>query len=748
MITARPPANQPRAIPTSVFLLAITTLLVAGNMAHAQKIDRKAVVSRHNVILTAVDTLSSLTVGNGAFAFTVDATGLQSFPEYYAGGIPLGTQSDWGWHEFPNTAGYKYNETLKEYNFNGDNKGGYAVQWKSGRNQQAADYFRENPHRLQLGNIGLEITKKDGTTAGPEDLQEIHQQLDLWTGVIVSHFAVEGIPAFVITVSDAAKDVIGVKIMSPLLSQHRIKIKFRFPYPTNEFADKAVNYTHAAQHQTLLSRPSASNALFTRRLDKTTYYVAARWTGTATLDKVADHDFSLTPPADSNFELSVSFSPAKPAAGAASKPTASAASQAASVAPKPPGNLPSFHTLLLSSSNGWKKFWQSGAAIDLAGSTDPRASELERRIILSEYLTRVQCAGNTPPQETGLTYNSWYGRPHMEMYWWHTAHFAFWGRAALMEKSMQWYFKAFEGAKAIAQRQGYKGVRWQKMTDNKGNETPSNVGSFLLWQQPHVIYQAELIYRNHPSKQTLQKYQQLIAATADFMASFAHYDPSTHRYNLGKGIIPAQESHNKEETFNSPYELAYWKWALQVAQKWRSRLGLPPDKTWQTVIDHLAPLAQKDGVYRAAENVEDSYSPDSKYTIDHPAVLAALSTLPANNTVDTAVMHRTYDLVEKAWHWEHTWGWDFPMAAMTATRLHQPEAAMDDLFRNVTTNTFLPNGHNYQNKRLTLYLPGNGSLLSAIALLCAGYDGNTIPDPGFPKNGKWKVRWEGFKRLP
>ena len=49
----------------------------------AQKIDRKALVTRHNVTVTKADSLSSLTVGNGKFAFTVDATGLQTFPLEY-----------------------------------------------------------------------------------------------------------------------------------------------------------------------------------------------------------------------------------------------------------------------------------------------------------------------------------------------------------------------------------------------------------------------------------------------------------------------------------------------------------------------------------------------------------------------------------------------------------------------------------------------------------------------------------------
>jgi protein-glucosylgalactosylhydroxylysine glucosidase len=63
-------------------------------------------------------------------------------------------------------------------------------------------------------------------------------------------------------------------------------------------------------------------------------------------------------------------------------------------------------------------------------------------------------------------------------------------------------------------------------------------------------------------------------------------------------------------------------------------------------------------------------------------------------------------------------------------------------------NTYLVNGHNYQDKRLRLYLPGNGGLLAAVALMAAGWDNNSRSNPGFPKNGKWNVRWEGLQRMP
>jgi hypothetical protein len=55
------------------------------------RINREEVVKRHNIHITKADSLSSLTVGNGQFAFTVDVTGLQSFPGYYEKGVALGT---------------------------------------------------------------------------------------------------------------------------------------------------------------------------------------------------------------------------------------------------------------------------------------------------------------------------------------------------------------------------------------------------------------------------------------------------------------------------------------------------------------------------------------------------------------------------------------------------------------------------------------------------------------------------------
>jgi hypothetical protein len=330
------------------------------------------------------------------------------------------------------------------------------------------------------------------------------------------------------------------------------------------------------------------------------------------------------------------------------------------------------------------------------------------------------------------------------MHWWHGVHWAYWNRTELLEQSLDYYFRIFDKAKQKAEVQGYKGVRWQKMTDPQGNDSPSNIGEFLIWQQPHIIYYTELIYRQKSNSEILKKYAPLVFATADFMADFARWDETKQRYILGPPLIPAQESLEKEKTINPPFELAYWHWGLGIAQKWRTRMQLPENKTWQKVINGLSDFAQKDGLYLAAESAPDSYENEHYYS-DHPMVLGAFGMLPATINLDTAVMSATFDYIEKNWNWERTWGWDYPMAAMCATRLGNPEKAIGLLLKDVKKNTYLKNGHNWQSNRLRIYLPGNGGLLTAVAMMCAGYEGNTKDNPGFPKD--WNVKWERLQPL-
>ena len=100
-------------------------------------------------------------------------------------------------------------------------------------------------------------------------------------------------------------------------------------------------------------------------------------------------------------------------------------------------------------------YWQTSGVIDFSSCTDPRASLLERRVVLSQYLLRSQEAQNYPPAETGLTYNTWYGKYHLEMVMWHSFHYALWNKAAyLLEKQLKWYKTAVPMARDIASQTG------------------------------------------------------------------------------------------------------------------------------------------------------------------------------------------------------------------------------------------------------------------------------------------------------
>lgn len=215
-----------------------------------------------------------------------------------------------------------------------------------------------------------------------------------------------------------------------------------------------------------------------------------------------------------------------------------------------------------------------------------------------------------------------------------------------------------------------------------------------------------------------------------------------HGYQLGPPLVPAQESYGgiRATVTNPTFELAYWAWGLRVAQRWRSRLGLPPEPLWTEVADHLARPLVRDGVYAAID------VPPYTVVDDHPSMLYALGLVPPTDLIDPEVMRATLHSVMSTWDRPSTWGWDYPAIAMTATRLGEPATAIDALLMPAAKNTHLPNGHNRQTPSLPIYLPGNGGLLAAVALMAAGWDGGP-PTPGFPTDG-WHVRHEGLTPSP
>jgi hypothetical protein len=147
--------------------------------------------------------------------------------------------------------------------------------------------------------------------------------------------------------------------------------------------------------------------------------------------------------------------------------------------------------------------------------------------------------------------------------------------------------------------------------------------------------------------------------------------------------------------------------------------------------------------------------------------------------VDRETMRRTFDAVLRDWDLRQTWGWDFPMMAMTAARLGLRDQAVDLLLRGGANFRFgvsgmTPRGQleaaaapagaggapaaapgasqaSYRPVAET-YFPSNGALLWAVGLMAGGWDGaphtGQGAHPGFPDDGRWVMRSEGLRPLP
>ncbi len=715
-------------------------------------IDRRALVRRHLVRLTRAAPDLVLSVGNGDFAFTADVTGLQTFTGFHTPVIDMrsdlragprvvttATMASWGWDETPNPDGYVLDDAMSAY----ETRRGpvrypdrpsmrelMAAGGPRSRAEHAGLWLVQNPSRVDLGRLGLVLRPEPGAEpeTDPAVLSAVDAVLDPWTGLLTSRFTYADAPVEVTTAVHPVTSTVATRVVSPLLASGRLALRVAYAKPRMGAFGADDDWEAVDGHESDLEVVDDRSAVVHRRLATARYDVRLTWSS-GTLARVGAHRFELGTDAAA-VEVVATYVPlAGPGREAA-----------------PPEEDPgSYDDVRRAAEASCAAFWASGGAIDLAGSTDPGAHELERRLVLSQYLTRVHGAGVHPPQETGLVTCSWGGKFHLEMHWWHAAHFCAWGRPQLLERSLDWYVAIHPRARATAAQQGYEGARWPKQVGPDGRESPSDIGALLVWQQPHLLYYAELLwaaYADDPGHREalLGWLGPLLDDTAAFMASYA--DDVDGVAHLGPPLMPAQEFYAARETSDPTYELAYWWWGLDVANRFRERRGLPREARWDDVRDRLVAPQPVDGRYPAVAG-------DAPVrTDDHPSMLQALGFVPPTPLIDPDVMRATLAWVLDAWEWDSAWGWDFPVLAMTATRLGDGEAAAAALLRDASKNRYDEVGHNPQlGSFLPLYLPGNGGVLAAAALMVAGWEGG--PElPGIPADGTWQVAHEGLVRWP
>ncbi|WP_404415983.1 hypothetical protein [Brevundimonas vesicularis] len=738
------------------------TVTPAPAIAPATPIDRHALVTRHNVNLTAIDRHAPIMLGNGGLGFTADITGLQTFPEQYSELAPLLTMAQWAWHSFPNPHGYTEQDGLIDVPVPGRGKQPYAwmKSWAVAETQPAYTWLRANPHRFSLGRIGL--TFADGKALDFAKVADTHQTLDLWSGALTSRFTYDGQPVEVVTRVHPTLDMVMVEIASPLVSSQGMGVQVRYPGVNPAINPDPTTFERDGDHSLNIVASDTGDVHIRRTLGDTTYYSGI--TASGRIEQAGPAAFRIASTCRDRLTVMVRFDQQ---AQAPATPAYSAGVQATTA--------------------HWNGFWTRGGAVDFTGSTDPRAAELERRVVLSQYLSAVNGAGELPPQEEGLFSNSWYGKFHLEMHPWHSGWQAMWGHADLLERSLPWYVAHLPKAREEAARHRVQGAWWPKMVGPEGRNSPSLVSPFIMWQQPHPILLAELVWRTEKDPAVLDRYGEVVEATADLLASWPIERDG--RLNLGTPMIPAQENYDPLTTVNPTFEVEYFRWALETAQQWRERKGQARRADWDQALAKIAPPPMKDGLYLPVESVPDFWETAMSDACrkhaaaaqcknrDHPSFLMAYGFIPGER-IDQAAMRRTFEAVEQNWDVRQTWGWDFPMMAMTAARLGEPEKAVDWLFADLKNNQWgptgmtprvhldehadelvpisagaggvemavNPDGPGYRRAAET-YFPSNGSLLMAVGLMAGGWDGSTGPAPGFPKDG-WTVRVEGLTPAP
>ena len=257
-----------------------------------------------------------------------------------------------------------------------------------------------NPNRVNLGRIGL---RYKGDTLAAAQISGTYQELDLWSGMVTSLFTVDGSKVKVITHGDFDSDAVAFEIESELVRSGDLQAELDFPYPPIHSTDYKYEvfvgvYDFPENHTTSLAKGFDKYMAHIRHeMQETSYFVNLRWPEDSPLGlkrlefenstAVTAHRYILSSVKSDTVKMSFTahFSPHKGV-------------------PDLPGAIKRRNSI------GWNDYWEEGGFVDLTESSNPNATELQRRIVASQYHVRVNSAARgEPPQESGLMNNGWYG---------------------------------------------------------------------------------------------------------------------------------------------------------------------------------------------------------------------------------------------------------------------------------------------------------------------------------------------------
>lgn len=331
--------------------------------------------------------------------------------------------------------------------------------------------------------------------------------------------------------------------------------------------------------------------------------------------------------------------------------------------------------------------------------------ELVKKMVLSKYLLHVNSTGIYPPQESGLTYNCWNSKFHLEMHLIHSLWNIYNNHVGDLVKSFDYYLSIMPSSLKRASLNGYKGLRFPKMTGPDGEDSPSNIGPLLIWQAPHILFMLQEIYYLYNKENIIKKYEPLISGTIDFMISFLTLKDS--KYQMLDPLLEACESIPLDRCQNPSFELEYWRYTLERQPKIDTALYGHQRYDYLDITSKIITPKEDDGIYLKTYGVIDKYD----LYKDHPTE-GFLMSFFKSKIVDKEKMVKTIDYILKNMDLSSYWGWDFPFLGLSLLNCGEIEKSIEVTQLNTINNQYLYNGYNTSPRDdLKAYLPGNGAFL-------------------------------------
>lgn len=331
--------------------------------------------------------------------------------------------------------------------------------------------------------------------------------------------------------------------------------------------------------------------------------------------------------------------------------------------------------------------------------------ELVKKMVLSKYLLHVNSTGIYPPQESGLTYNCWNSKFHLEMHLIHSLWNIYNNHVGDLVKSFDYYLSIMPSSLKRASLNGYKGLRFPKMTGPDGEDSPSNIGPLLIWQAPHILFMLQEIYYLYNKENIIKKYEPLISGTIDFMISFLTLKDS--KYQMLDPLLEACESIPLDRCQNPSFELEYWRYTLERQPKIDTVLYGHQRYDYLDITSKIITPKEDDGIYLKTYGVIDKYD----LYKDHPTE-GFLMSFFKSKIVDKEKMVKTIDYILKNMDLSSYWGWDFPFLGLSLLNCGEIEKSIEVTQLNTINNQYLYNGYNTSPRDdLKVYLPGNGAFL-------------------------------------